>query len=179
MAKTMLNLNELKKLENNPRYITEKEFERLKDSIRKNGFFAHRPIAVSNRTGELVILAGNQRYEAAKALGLTEVPVEIYDNPTEKYETEIILRDNKLNGEFDQDMLANHYDQSYLEEIGIKTVEYYSGDFDEDEEQSAAKPTPNTIKITFQSPEHVQKAENDIQEIIDRKYPNAVMKINV
>lgn len=68
-------LSELKKLENNPRIIKKKDFERLKQSVKNNpDYFEARPLILSDRTGELVIIAGNQRYEAAKALGMEEVP---------------------------------------------------------------------------------------------------------
>lgn len=67
-------LTELKKLPNNPRTIKKDDMERLKKSIKDNpDYFEARPIILSNRTGELVILAGNQRYEAAKALKMEEV----------------------------------------------------------------------------------------------------------
>lgn len=68
-------LKDLTKLKNNPRTIKKDDMERLKKSIKDNpDYFESRPIILSNRTGELVILAGNQRYEAAKALKMDEVP---------------------------------------------------------------------------------------------------------
>jgi hypothetical protein len=35
-----------------------------------------------------------------------------------------------------------------------------------------------TMKITFDSPEQLQKAEIDIQELIDRKYPKAYFSVS-
>jgi ParB-like chromosome segregation protein Spo0J len=68
-------LNELKTLPNNPRIIRDKQLKTLCDSIRDNPkYFEARPIILSDRTGSLVIIAGNQRYEAAKSLKLKEVP---------------------------------------------------------------------------------------------------------
>lgn len=68
-------LDELKKLENNPRTIKKKDFETLKKSVKENpDYFEARPLILSDRTGELVIIAGNMRYEAAKALGMEQVP---------------------------------------------------------------------------------------------------------
>lgn len=58
-------LEELKKLENNPRTISDEQLDKLKESIRNNpDYFEARPIILSDRTGELIIIAGNQRYDA-------------------------------------------------------------------------------------------------------------------
>jgi len=111
-----LKLTELKKLPNNPRTIKEKDFKKLVDSIKKFGVIKWRPFLVSNRTGENIILGGNQRYEACKKLGINEVPVYIFDNLTEEEEKEIIIRDNINNGEWDFDLLANEFEPLQLEE---------------------------------------------------------------
>ena len=80
----------LKELKNNPRTITKAEFERLKKSVQKNDkFFEAHPIIASDRTGENVILAGNQRFKAAKQVGLDEVPAVILHGLTEEEEREI------------------------------------------------------------------------------------------
>lgn len=114
-------LSELTKLENNPRTITKEDFEILKKSISDNkDYFEARPLILSNRTGQLVIIGGNQRYEASKALGLDEVPTYLLENLTEEKEREIIIRDNVNNGEMDWDKLANEWEQEKLEEWGVK-----------------------------------------------------------
>ncbi len=54
-----------KKAEDNPRTISEGQLQKLKESIQKNpDYFEARPIILSDRTGHLVIIAGNQRYDA-------------------------------------------------------------------------------------------------------------------
>ena len=68
-------IEDLKKLGNNPRTISEEQMRILKESIHSNpDYFEARPIILSDRTGELVIIAGNQRYEASVELGLSDVP---------------------------------------------------------------------------------------------------------
>lgn len=58
-------IEDLKKLGNNPRTISEEQMRILKESIHSNpDYFEARPIILSDRTGELVIIAGNQRYDA-------------------------------------------------------------------------------------------------------------------
>ena len=101
-------LESLKPLENNPRYIKEEDFERLCASVQNNPeLFEAQPIILSDRTGELVIIAGNQRYRAAKEVGLKEVPTVLLTGLTEQKEKEIIIRTNITNGEWDYDRLAN------------------------------------------------------------------------
>lgn len=113
-------LSELKKLEGNPRVINNKQFKTLCESIKNNPkYFEARPVILSDRTGSLVIIAGNQRYEAAKSLKLKEVPTFLVENLTEEKEREIVIRDNISNGEFDFDTLANEWDDLPLAEWGI------------------------------------------------------------
>ena len=113
-------LNELKKLPNNPRIIRDKQFKTLCDSIRDNPkYFEARPIILSNRTGEMVIIAGNQRYEAAKSLKLKEVPTFLIEGLDEAKEREIIIRDNISNGEFDKSALANEWSDLPLVDWGV------------------------------------------------------------
>ena len=98
---TYRKISDLTVLENNPRKITKKDLNRLVDSIRINGFWKHRPIALSERDGKLIVLAGHQRIKAAKKLKITEVPTILYHNLTEEQEADIVLRDNINNGEWD------------------------------------------------------------------------------
>lgn len=111
---------ELRELPGNPRTIKKDQFEKLKKSIQDNAdYFEARPIILSDRTGELVILAGNQRYKAAKAIGLKEVPTILLPNLSEEREKEIIIRDNVENGDWDWDALANEWDASMLDSWGV------------------------------------------------------------
>jgi hypothetical protein len=113
-------VSELHKLPNNPRLIRDAQFKTLCDSIRANrAYFEARPLILSDRTGELIIIAGNQRYEAAKAVGLSEVPTFLIPGLTLEREREIIIRDNVANGEFDWDALANEWSDLPLDEWGV------------------------------------------------------------
>ena len=117
-------LTEIKKLEGNPRIIRDKQFKTLCDSIRDNPkYFEARPVILSNRTGEMVIIAGNQRYEAAKSLKLKEVPTFLIEGLDEAKEREIIIRDNISNGEFDMSALANEWSDLPLVEWGVDLPE--------------------------------------------------------
>lgn len=101
-------LDSIKQLENNPRYIKKEDFERLCASVQNNPeLFEAQPIILSNRTGENVIIAGNQRYKAALEVGLKEVPTILLEGLTEAKEREIIIRTNVQNGKWDWDILSS------------------------------------------------------------------------
>lgn len=113
-------LTELTELEGNPRIITKDKMNKLVESIKANPeYFEARPIICSDRTGKLVILAGNQRYKAAKIAGLEEVPVIILHGLSEEKEREIIIRDNVELGEWDMDILANEWEVEDLKDWGV------------------------------------------------------------
>jgi len=101
-------LSDIKLLENNPRRIDEKQFKILCKSIKENSdYFEARPIILSDRTGELIIIAGNQRYKAAEHLKLKEVPTFLIRGLSEEKEKEIVIRDNISNGSWDFDILSS------------------------------------------------------------------------
>lgn len=146
-------ITELKELPGNPRTIKKDQFEKLKQSIKDNAdYFEARPIILSDRTGELVILAGNQRYKAAKAIGLKEVPTILLPNLAEEREKEIIIRDNVENGEWDMDILANEWDEIKLSDWGVDNV---------------FKPMPLDVDEFFKD-----KPESDTKEVKTITCPN-------
>ena len=117
-------LSELHELPGNPRTIKKDQFEKLKKSLTDNAdYFEARPIILSDRTGELVIIAGNQRYKAAKANGMTEVPTILLEGLSEEREREIVIRDNVENGDWDMDALANEWNAQDLLDWGVELPE--------------------------------------------------------
>lgn len=150
---------DLKELPGNPRTIKKDQFEKLKTSIKDNAdYFEARPIILSDRTGELVILAGNQRYKAAKALGLKEVPTILLPNLTEKREKEIIIRDNVENGDWDWDALFNEWDTDKLQEWGVTNIKQSIQD---EKDITENPPTIVTSFITFDYSDEIQLAITD------------------
>ena len=77
--------------EKNARTHSAEQLAQLRASIREFGFTA--PILVGGKDG---ILAGHGRLEAAKQLGLTEVPVVVLDHLTAEQRRAYVLADNKL-----------------------------------------------------------------------------------
>lgn len=125
-------LSELTELEGNPRTITKSNMDKLVQSIKDNpDYFEARPIICSDRTGKLVILAGNQRYKAAKIAGIEEVPVIILHGLTEEKEREIIIRDNVELGNWDMDILANEWEIEDLQDWGVDIVGYNNNELED------------------------------------------------
>lgn len=127
-------IEELNKLDSNPRTITEEDMEVLKDSIRNNpDYLEARPLVLSDRTGTLVIIDGNQRYEACLQLGLKEVPTALLHGLTEEREREIIIRANVNNGKWDLTKLFE-WDYRELMDWGVEGISFPEiSDFNEEE----------------------------------------------
>lgn len=114
-------ISKLKLYEHNPRRISKKQFEKLKQSIEQDPeFFEVRPLLLSDRTGQLVVVGGNQRLRASKALGLDKVPTILMHGLSEEQERRIIIKDNHSYGSFDMDELANSWDMSELQDLGVE-----------------------------------------------------------
>ena len=81
----------LRPFERNARTHSAEQLAQLQASIRQFGFTA--PILVD---GEAGILAGHGRLEAAKALGMAEVPVVVLDHLSPEQRRAYVIADNKL-----------------------------------------------------------------------------------
>lgn len=166
-------LEELTHLDNNPRTISKANMDKLVKSIKSNpDYFEARPIICSDRTGKLVIIAGNQRLRAAKIAGLSEVPTVILHGLSEEREKEITIRDNVELGEWDFEMLANEFDVEDLEDWGLDN--FKTGIKDEKEiEQS--EPTITSSFITF---DYADEIELKIEEETAQKLMSEMVKYN-
>ena len=159
---------------NNPRLIKDDKFYKLVKSIKEFPEMLNlRPIVINS---DNIVLGGNMRLKACKEAGLKEVPVILADDLTEEQQRQFIIKDNVGYGEWDWDELANNWDADKLEEWGLEIPHF--GGYEEPTEENEKKEIP-TIKVTFGDAEEMQKAENDIKEIVDRKYPNAMVSISL
>lgn len=165
-------LEDIKLLEQNPRYIKEEDFNRLCASVQNNpDYFEGRPILLSDRTGELVIIAGNQRYRAAKEVGLKEVPTFLFHGLTESKEKEIVIRDNVQNGRWDWDILGSEMWGSVeeLSDWGVD-VSFLGGneetDIDELFEETPVEEKEKHIKLTVTIPENLNEQLSEITEAV-------------
>jgi hypothetical protein len=158
----------------NPRYIKDEKFKKLVQSLRDFPEMANvRPIVVNK---EMVVLGGNMRLKAMQEAGWSEVPVQVVDWSEEK-QREFIIKDNVGFGEWDWDELANTWDEMELDVWGLDVPNFLEMPTD-DELIGEEKNKPATMKITFTSPEQLQSAEIDIQELLDRKYQGAFFSVS-
>ena len=94
-----MNINDIKPYEKNAKKHPAKQIKQVAESIKEFGF--NQPIVVDSNN---VIIVGHGRFEAAKLLGLQDVPT-IQVNLTEEQAKAYRLADNKLNeSEWDMDL---------------------------------------------------------------------------
>ena len=152
----------------NPRTATEEEIVALAESIKANpDYFDARPIVLSNRTGVLMIIDGEQRSKAAKLLGMTEVPTILIEGLTEAQEDEIMVRGNTHAGKWDCAKLKI-WDKDSLRIWGVVPESI----------KEAVRENKYTRKIEI--PIYEPKAEMpDIRELFDTtKTDELIMRIN-
>jgi ParB-like chromosome segregation protein Spo0J len=117
---TFRKVKDLKTHDRNPRIIKDEPFEKLCASVIDNPeLFEARPIILSDRTGDLVIIAGNMRFLAAREMKLKEVPTILLSGLTEDKEKEIMISDNVNAGEWNFDTLANEFEFESLRSWGV------------------------------------------------------------
>ena len=110
-------IEELEPATYNPRQISTKQFNDLKESITKFGMVD--PLIVNKC---YTIVGGHQRYKICKQLGYKEIGCIILDLDKEQ-ERELNIRLNKNTGEFDMDILANEFDIEELTDWGFKHID--------------------------------------------------------
>lgn len=157
-------LTEMVLWEDNPRTISKDEFEKLKTSIERKPYYMNaRPIVLSDRTGKNVIIAGNQRYKAVKALGWTEAPTITFHCETEEQEVEIAMVDNHNNGEWDTEALANKFMDYPLSEWLGSDWDKMAGEFDKVDLEEIKEVTPE------EPPEEPKSKLGEIYQLGDHR----------
>ena len=157
----------------NPRYITEREFDDCKRSLENSPeLLDYKRLLVYPFKGKFVVLCGNQRLRAAKELGFGEMPCYVLPEatPAEKMR-EYIIRDNREYGRDDWDKLANEWDTEELSDWDVEIPNFDFGEdtdtkdtakekdsprledepFDDEEEETDAKAKPIILDILFPS----------------------------
>ena len=128
----LVNIQEIKKNENNPRIIKDYKFKQLVKSIKEfPEMLKLRPIVVNS---EMIVLGGNMRLKACKEAGLKEVWILKADELTEEQQREFIVKDNVGFGEWDWDVLANEWNNQQLEDWGLDLLPFEEEDVLEAEE---------------------------------------------
>lgn len=133
------NIGQVDGIPANPRYVTDKAYQKLKRSLKNNPeLLAYRELLVfPYQKNRFLIIGGNTRYKALCDLGFTEAPCKIIDakTPTEKLKRYILI-DNHSSGEWEMDSLANGWDFLELDDIGLNV------DFKELDDDKEDPPLP-------------------------------------
>ena len=122
-------ISELNSPDWNPRYITEEDFNKLKNSIETFGYID--PIIVNKYN--MNIVGGNQRYQALVKLGYEDVDVIFIDEPNLDREKALNIALNKISGDWDTAKL-----NSLVEELKMKNFDLDLTGFDEIELEEIA-----------------------------------------
>lgn len=179
LSKLEVNKGQIEGLPKNPRLIKDAKFEKLKKSIEDNPeMLGMREVLVYPHGSKYVIIGGNMRFQACKELQFETVPCKVLDKDmTAEQLRAITIKDNVGFGEHDWELLANEWDSVELEEWGLEVPNFADIELDETENETNGK--YSSIKITFEDPEQMQKAEIEIQELLDRKFSGASLSVKI
>jgi DNA modification methylase len=143
----LVNIQEIKNNENNPRIIKDYKFKQLVKSIKEfPEMLKLRPIVVNS---EMIVLGGNMRLKACKEAGLKEVWILKADELTEEQQREFIVKDNVGFGEWDWDVLANEWNNQQLEDWGLDLLPFEEEDVLEAEEDDFDTTPPEIAKTVL------------------------------
>lgn len=173
-------LSELVPTDYNPRYLSDKQRNDLRNSLDKFNLAEIPAINTNNQ-----IIAGHQRIKILSELkGIEhEIDVRIPNRElTDEELKEYLIRSNKNTGAWDWDDLGVYFEADELIEWGFTEGELFGNvelpEPDMDDLVDEEKGKDPVMKITFKDPEQLQKAETDIQELIDRKYEGAFYSVS-
>ena len=154
-------INKLKPATYNPRQITKKQYNDLKESIDRFGLVD--PIIVNEKT--MTIIGGHQRYkiwkENAEQSNVDDITIPcVMLNLNTEQERELNVRLNKSGGDWDMDILANEFDIEELKEWGFKDLEFgFKIDKIEEEQEDIA-----TITIKEDDLVKARKLHDDLKK---------------
>jgi DNA modification methylase len=116
----------LKEFPDNPRRHPESQIARLMKSIRR---FWTNPILIDELG---TILAGHGRWEAAKRLGMTEVPTVTIGGLSDAEKRAVVIADNRLPEQavWDFDLLRGHFQDLIKLDFDIELTGFSTGEID-------------------------------------------------
>lgn len=121
----VLNEGQITGLPTNPRQWTKTELNKLKKSLQETPeLLEARGILVYPWEGKYLVLGGNMRLSALKALKAKDAPCVIFpeNTPIDKLK-EVVIKDNGSFGEWDFDSLANEWGDLPLTDWGVPAWE--------------------------------------------------------
>lgn len=175
------NTGQIDGLPKNPRFVKTDKFEKLIKSIKEDPEMLElRECLVYPYKNYFVVIAGNMRLQALKELKYKKVLCKILpiETSVEKLKA-YTIKDNVSIGNHDFDLLANDWEPNQLIEWGLDIPYFEDANYEEPKDEEEKTTVNPNLKIVFKKPEDLQRAQNEIQEIIDRNYPDAVMSVNI
>ena len=176
-----MNLDNLKPNPNNPRIIKKDEFERLKNKVKSfPEMLEKRPIVYNGDT----VLGGNQRLMVLRDLAKEgfEIKESYFSDGSawsEEQKRQFVITDNISDGDWDYDILANQWSDLPLEEWGIDTSGWDSGEVEEDEPPPLPEKAISKLGEVYQLGPHrlmcgdATKIE-DVEKLMDGKKADMV-----
>jgi len=154
-----IEIQKLKPAEYNPRQITKKQYNDLKESVEKFGLVD--PIILNK---DMTVIGGHQRLKVCKDLNYDKISCVVLDLSKEE-ERELNIRLNKSGGEFDMDALANYFDVEELTDWGFKHVELGLNIDKIDAKDNIETEYPFATELDISNNYIVLKFDNDIDWI--------------
>lgn len=165
-------LSALRENPDNPQTVTEDEFGKLRDSMRRiHGFLRTRPLLVEE---DGTIKCGNKRFRALVKNGVKVVPADYVrrlSDYTPEEVREFILQDNLQRGEWDVDKLLAQYSADELKKLG--------GGFDELIAEFAARGAESEFEYSskIEAPQYNITGENpELEDLYDTEKADALAK---
>lgn len=157
LDKLELNEGQLEGLPYNPQEMTKKDLKQLKSNLKnRSKLFNMRGLLVYPlENGNYIIISGNKRYKALVEMKCKSAPCQIIDKNTTIEELKAyVLIENKHYGKWDWDAIANQWEESLIEEIGIELPIFEGGEGFKPNECGKEPSLPsedknNVEKITF------------------------------
>jgi len=148
---------------------SDEQIDRLCDLIKFQGF--RNPLIVSNRTGFLVV--GHGRLEAAKKLGMTELPVIKQDFNDEAQEYAYLVSDNEIArwAEFDKDKFNED-----MKEFDLDIELYGLKNFEKIEQQIKDDPE---VEMTFEYKIEIDCKDEMTQQSLMSEIKDRGLKVRI
>ena len=165
-------LSALRENPDNPQTVTEEEFGKLRDSMRRiHGFLRTRPLLVEE---DGTIKCGNKRFRALVRNGVRVVPADYVrrlSDYTPEEVREFVLQDNLQRGDWDVDKLLAQYSADELKALG--------GGFDELIAEFAARGAESEFEYSskIEAPQYNITGDNpELDELYDTEKADALAK---
>ena len=144
---------------NNPKEHPPEQIDKIASSIKDYGFV--QPLVIDE---ENEIIIGHGRLEAAKKLGLDEVPVVVKDDLNEAQVKALRIADNKVaESEWDYEALATEFDELDFEDFDLDMTGFEDDEIDDIWED--LEPEPEVEEDGFD--EEVNEDEPSVTELGD------------